>query len=551
MTKRIFRSICTVALAVLVAAVALFMLVLYNQFSDTQLSQLKMQTDMVAQGVTLSGEAYFDGLDTAKHRVTWVAEDGSVLYDSHSDTAGMENHLEREEIQAAFQEGQGESKRYSATLMERSLYYAERLEDGTVIRLSISQNTVLNLLMGMGLPIGGIILIALALSILLATRLARSIVNPLNELNLDDPLENEGYDELSPLLRRIDSQQKQLKKQAAKLQKKQDELDAVIGSMNEGIVLLNAKGQIISINPTAVKLLEAGEDHIGKEILTVCRDLTLQEILRLAQEGKRAERLVDLQGRRYQLAASPILSADQVSGIALLFFDVTERENAEQMRREFTANVSHELKTPLHSIAGFSELMANGMVKEADYIPFAGRIHTEAKRMMRLVEDIINLSHLDEGAADMQREEVELYAVAEDVVRSLTPAAEEAEVTLTLTGEPVTVNGIPQLLQAIVRNLCDNAIKYNRKGGNVTVSIKKEANGVRLCVSDTGIGIPPEHHSRIFERFYRVDKSRSKAVGGTGLGLSIVKHAALIHNAKLEMQSVPGEGTTITVRLPR
>lgn len=550
MTKRIFRSICIVALAVLVATVGLFMFILYNEFSGNQVEQLKMQTDMAAQGVDIAGENYFDGLDTEKYRITWINKDGTVLYDSHSDSDEMENHLEREEIKEAFDSGIGESKRYSDTVMMRSLYYAQRLSDGTVIRLSISQRTILTLLIGMIYPILLIVVLALLMSVALAITLSKSIVEPLNTIDLEKPLENDGYDELSPLLRRIDSQQKQLKQQSEKLQKKKNELDAVVENMNEGIVLLSSHSHIISINPMAMKLLEADESCIGEDILTVCRNLSVQKLLKKAQKGESAEKLMDLQGGRYQVNANPIISNDRISGIALLFFDVTEKENAEEMRREFTANVSHELKTPLHSITGYAELMTNGMVKPEDYGTFSEKIYTEAKRMVRLVEDIISLSHLDEGAADMLPEEVDLCILANEAVKSLDSTAKAAEVSLTLEGESVMLSGIPHLLQGIIYNLCDNAIKYNRKGGSVTVKVASGEDEAVLTVSDNGIGIPAEHQNRIFERFYRVDKSHSKEVGGTGLGLSIVKHAASIHNAKIELVSVPSEGTTVTVRFP-
>ena len=551
MTKRIFHSICIAAVSVLAAAVVLFLCVLYNYFSETQFSQLKMQTDMAAQGVLIAGKDYFKDLDTQKYRVTWVDEDGTVLYDSRSDTADMENHMEREEIRSAFETGEGESKRYSSTLMERSLYYAKRLNDGTVLRLSISQNSVLALLLGMLYPICIIIIIVLILSVVLARRLAKSIVNPLNTLNLDRPLENEGYDELSPLLRRIDSQQNELKYQSDRLQRKKNELDTVIDSMNEGIILLNSRNQILSINHTASRLLGAASDPVDESIYEVCRNLALWDLLSEAQSGIRSEKIIDFADSFYQVDASPIHSKDRVAGIALLFFDVTEKEKSEQMLREFTANVSHELKTPLHSIMGYAELMAKGIAKPEDYAMFAEKIHTETKRLVQLVEDIINLSHLDEGASDMQRERVNLYILAQNAVKSLEPEAESAGVELSLKGDDAYLTGVPRLMQSIVYNLCDNAIKYNRRGGKAEVEITDGAAEAVLSVKDTGIGILPEHQNRIFERFYRVDKSHSKAVGGTGLGLSIVKNAAKIHNAKIELSSVMGEGTTITVKFPK
>ena len=550
MTKRIFHSICLVALIVFLAAVALIMGVLYEYFSDVEQAQLKMQTELAAQGVTNEGMEYFSGLKIKDYRISWIDPYGNVLYDSKSDTAEMENHLEREEVLLALSKGYGESRRYSNTLMERSLYSAQKLDDGTILRLSISQNSILMLLLGMVQPIGIVFIIALVLSIALAVQVSKKVLKPLNEIDLDNPLSNEGYDELSPLLRRIDSQQKQLNKQKAELVQKGDELNTIIGSMNEGIILLNPKGKIISINPAAVKLLDASADCVGMDMLSLSRNLDLQEILGDALRGKRGERIIPLQGESYQTNASPIISENIVRGAALFFFNVTEKEKAEQMRREFTANVSHELKTPLHSISGYAELLKNDMVKKSDIVPFGGKIYDEAQRMIRLVGDIISLSHLDEGAADMKHEDIDLYQMAQKAVQSLEPEAAAAGVTIELSGVSVTLNGISHLLYSMIYNLCDNAIKYNHEHGKVTVAIQSGENAVVLSVADTGIGIAPEHQGRIFERFYRVDKSRSKAVGGTGLGLSIVKHAARIHHAKVEVESAVGKGTAVTVSFP-
>ena len=551
MTKRIFRSICLVALTVFLASVVLFMGVLYEYFSNVEQAQLKMQTTLAAQGVTNEGIDYFHDLKVKNYRITWIDTEGNVIFDSASDTAEMENHLEREEVREALSLGYGESRRYSATLMERSFYSAQKLDDGTILRLSISQNSILTLLLGMTQPICIIFVIALILSIVLAIQVSKKIVKPLNEIDLDNPLSNEGYDELSPFLRRIDSQQKQLRGQKAELLQKENELNTIIGSMNEGMILLNQKGKIISINPAARKLLDADTDCIGSDMLSLCRNLELQEILTKALHGERGENIIRLYGESYQIDADPITSENIVKGAALFFFNVTEKEKAEQIRREFTANVSHELKTPLHSISGYAELLKNDMVKENDKIPFAGKIYDEAGRMKRLVEDIISLSHLDEGADDMQRENIDLYALAEKAVQSLEPQANTLCVTLELSGVSAPLNGIPQLLYSVIYNLCDNAIKYNHENGKVMVNIQNENGMVVLSVEDTGIGIAPEHQERIFERFYRVDKSHSKAVGGTGLGLSIVKHAAKIHNAKVDVKSHVGKGTTVIVTFPK
>lgn len=551
MTKRIFRSICLVAVAVFIASFVLIMGVLYGYFSDVQQNQLKTQTLLAAQGVSHEGIDYFDRLEVRNFRITWIDADGKVLYDTVSDTSQMENHLEREEIKEAFSNGYGESRRYSVTLMERLLYCAQRLEDGTVIRLSVTQYSVLMLILGMLQPICIVFLAAVILSVVLAVRLSKKIVKPLNELDLDEPLNNKEYDELSPLLRRIDNQQTQLKWQEEQLLRKQKELDAVVGNMKEGMILLNHKGKIISINPSAENLLNTNSYCVGKDILTISRNLELHEVLIRALDGEQAERTVVLNGGSYQVNANPIVSEDSVSGIAVLLFDVTEKEKAEQMRREFTANVSHELKTPLHAISGYAELLKNGMVESEDTIPFATKIYAEAQRMVQLVEDIISLSHLDEGAGDMAYEEVNLYALAQQVELSLESEAQAEAISVELSGGAVMMNGIPQLLYSIIYNLCDNAIKYNHKGGSVAVEVNGDETSAWVSVKDTGIGIEPEHQERIFERFYRVDKSHSKEVGGTGLGLSIVKHAVKIHHAKIDLYSVKNEGTTVTVKFPR
>jgi len=551
MTERIFRSICFVALSVFLASGVLFMGVLYHYFSGIQKKQLRMQTDLAAQGVENEGKAYFDGLAAKDYRITWIGADGVVLYDSDSNFSEMENHLEREEIKQAIAEGIGESSRYSATLMERSLYCAQRLPDGTVVRLSVIQNTMLTLVLGMMQPICIIFVVALLLSLALASRLSKNIVKPLNELNLDEPLKNHSYNELSLLLGRLNAQQRQIKQQSNELIQKQREFETVIIGMSEGIVLLNRKKVILSMNPAAQRLLGAEHSLIGNSIFLVNQSPELQEVLLKSNNGKYAEKLIELCGRKYQLNASPILSDTQVDGVVLLFFDVTEKEKAEQMRREFTANVSHELKTPLHTISGCAELMANGIVRQEDMVKFSAQIYAESQRMIRLVEDIIKLSRLDEGADDMKHEKVDLYSLAEETVKSLMPEAESAGVQLVLEGETTIMDGIPQLLQGIIQNLCDNAVKYNHIGGSVKVTVNHEGESVCLSVADTGIGIPEEHQERIFERFYRVDKSHSKEIGGTGLGLSIVKHAARLHDAKVELKSELGKGTTITIIFPR
>lgn len=551
MTKRIFRSVCIVAVVVLFASLALVMGVLYDYFSGSQENQLKTQTDLAAQGIEHEGSSYFNGLDSEELRITWIDKNGKVLFDNKTDASSMENHLEREEVRQAVENGYGKSSRYSETLTEKSLYSAKKLSDGSVLRLSVSQYSVLTLFLGMLRPVLIIALLAVVLALLLAYRLSKNIVTPLNKLNLDSPLSNKVYEELSPLLKRMDAQQRQLKHQSEELKRKREEFETATENMSEGLIILNEKGVILSINRAAAKMLGLSEDSVGKDIFSEKTSVNLKEPTQIALSGKNKEEVFALRDGNCQLLANPVSTDGKVTGAALLVLDVTEKERAEQMRREFTTNVSHELKTPLQTISGYAELLANGMVADKDKTAFSEKIYAEAQRMIRLIEDIIKLSNLDEGAAELTRETVDLYATAENTVRSLLPAAKKANVTLSLNGENAEIYGIPQLLTAVVYNLCDNAIKYNKDGGTVFVSVKNNAENIVLSVRDTGIGIPKEQQERIFERFYRVDKSHSKEVGGTGLGLSIVKHAAKLHDAKITLESEVGKGTGITVIFPK
>lgn len=547
MTKRIFRSIFTVAAVILLASFVLITGVLYEYFSNKQVDQLNMQTHLAAQGLEAAGEDYLSDMDISGCRLTWIAADGTVLYDSQAEQSGMENHADREEVRQALKTGHGESMRYSTTLMERQIYSADRLSDGTVVRISDTQYTPLTLILGMIQPVIIIALIALLLSLLLASRMAKRIVKPLNEMSLDNAEKIETYPELAPLTDKLKSQQNQLREQEKELRRRRDEFDAATGSMTEGLVLLNEQGSVLSINKAATKALDIGRYCIGKDIHALSEEPRLRETVEKALGGEHGEAHITLGGVSYRLYASPVTSGDRVAGAALLMLDTTEKEKAEQLRREFSANVSHELKSPLHTISGCAELLANGIVKPEDVPHFLSQIQSESKRMIALIEDIIKLSHLDEGAEDMQREDVDLLSVARREAGNLSQAAEDAGVTLTVSGESAVINGIPQLLAAIVHNLCENAIKYNHPGGFARVNVRREGKKTLLTVEDDGIGIPPEEQQRIFERFYRVDKSHSKEVGGTGLGLSIVKHAAALHNARISVVSAPDRGTTITL----
>ena len=549
MTKRIFRATLLVGVAVLIASLTLVMGALYSYFGRVQESQLRDELSLAVVGVEQNGTDYLRKLESDQYRITWLGADGAVLYDTQADAESMENHAQRQEVQQALATGEGESSRYSDTLLQKTVYYAKRLPDGTVLRLSAIRVTTGVLVLNMLQPILLVLAAALILSGVLASRLARRITEPLNRLDLEHPLENDTYEELAPLLRRMEHQRRQIDRQMDELRRRSEEFEQITGSMNEGLVLLDEAGVILSINPAARRLLDAAENCVGQDLLTVDRDVALSAALRQAAEQGHSEFRGQRNGREYQFDVTRIQSEGRTAGTVLLVFDVTERAFAERNRREFTANVSHELKTPLQGIIGSAELLENGLVKQEDVPRFIGHIRSEAQRLVTLIGDIIRLSQLDEGEP-MPAEPVELLALAREAAESLQSAAAARNVTVTVEGEPVELTGVRRLLYEIVFNLCDNAIKYNTDGGRVQVTVTKENETAAVTVRDTGIGIPPDQQDRVFERFYRVDKSHSKASGGTGLGLSIVKHAVQYHHGAIHLQSEVGKGTEIRVTFP-
>ena len=546
MTKKIFRSIISVAMVVLFASLFIASSFLYDYFNKSQVSQLKEELSLVAANVDKVGTEYFDNFDSSMFRFTLVSADGSVLYDSQADASDMENHLDREEIAEALESGSGSSARYSSTLTERTFYEATRLENGNILRISVNQVTFGALILGMLPAICAIVLISVAVALALSHRMSKSIVKPLNELDLENPTENESYEELAPILTKINKQHKQIKRQMHELHRKTDEFEQITASMNEGLVLLDKKGTVLSINTAAKKLFSADETAVGSDFLNLDRSTVMSRAIEKALEGKHSEFREERNGNEYQFVINRTESDGKTVGVVILCFDVTETAFAERNRKEFTANVSHELKTPLQSIIGSAELLENGLVKPEDTKRFVGNIKNEATRLVSLINDIIRLSQLDENSEPVT-ESVDLYEVTNEVIEVLSVSAAKKQVELQLNGEPCIMNGIRRYLYEIVYNLCDNAIRYNTDGGKVTVGIKKNGNNTVLSVSDTGIGIPQEHQSRIFERFYRVDKSHSKETGGTGLGLSIVKHAVQYHGGTIRLDSTVGKGTTITV----
>ncbi len=552
MTKRIFRSITAATLAVLLVAVLLIMGALYSYFTEVQFAQLRAETALTAHAVTNEGLDYFEDLDSITNcRITWIACDGTVLYDTRSDSGSMENHMARQEVIDARDTGYGQSARYSYTLLEQYLYAAQRLPDGTILRLSTARVSVIQLFWGMAKSVLPVILAAVLLSLFLANRLAKHIVQPLNALDLSNPTPDAGYEEIRPLLLRLHSQQAQLRAKSREIEQKQLEFLTVTRSMSEGLVLLSSSGTILSINPAAARLLEITSDCRGKDWSRTNQDPRFSSLVEKALSGEKAEQNISLETGIYLAAASPVKTDGTISGVVLLLLDMTQKQQAETLRREFTANVSHELKTPLHAISGYAELLMNNLVLPEDIPRFSRKVYGETQRLIRLVEDILRLSRLEDGTEDLHRSQVDLFGIAQQVIGDLTSPAELAGIDLTLSGESAVMEGIPQLLSSIIFNLTDNAIKYNRSGGSVAVEVTDAPEKVILKVIDTGIGIPAEYHERVFERFYRVDKSHSKAVGGTGLGLSFVKHAAMIHHAKLDIRSTPNVGTAITISFPK
>ena len=550
MSRKIFRSVFLVAGVVLLASIVIIMGCLYDYFGTLQENQLTDEAALAAAAVEQEGTAYLEKIHSERYRLTWIAADGSVIYDTEADASQMENHASRTEVRQALETGTGKSHRYSATLTEKTSYFALRLTDGSVLRISSGHATAAVLALGMLQPILAVVVLALILSGVLAGRLSRKIVEPLNQLDLDHPLDNTAaYAELAPLLRRINRQHMEISLQLRKLRKKTDEFDQTIRNMQEGLVLLDETGCILSINDAARRMFSVEGECVGADFLTVDRHHDMSQAIHRAFETGHSEVRGTLSGRIYQFDISRINSEGAVIGAVLLAFDITDRELAERNRREFTANVSHELKTPLQGIIGSAELMENGMVKPEDMPRFVGHIHTEASRMVTLISDIIRLSQLDEGQ-EMPREQVDLLEVAREAVDNLADEAAKKQVTLSVEGDAAPVEGVRRLLYEVVYNLLDNGVKYNHPGGRVDLTLDRYQGQARLRVEDTGIGIPAEDLSRVFERFFRVDKSHSKASGGTGLGLSIVKHAVQYHGGSVEVTSTLGKGTCFTVLIP-
>lgn len=553
MTRKIFQSIIAVVISVLLLSLALITGVLYNHFETTMLDQLRTTAQFAEQGVEQEGMAYFDSLHAQNCRVTWIAADGTVKYDNRSNPKTMENHADRQEVREAMENDSGTSVRRSSTLSEHTMYYAKRLSDGTVLRLSMSQRSVLFLMGGMLSPLVFIFLAACLLAGVLSYRVSKKIVKPLSKIDLKHPEQVETYDELSPFLQRIAAQNREIDARMAEIRKQQQEFSMITENMSEGLFVVDRNYQILSYNKSAMQIfgMDPGQEH--ENLLAVNRSEGFRNAVDSALKGRHTQENLELNGRVYQIIANAVCQpdfAEDMVGAVILVLDVTEKEAQEQYRREFTANVSHELKTPLTSISGIAEIIRNGIVKPEDIPHFAGKIYDESQRLITLIGDIIKLSRLDENQVPMERETVDMLEMARDVVQQLSSVARKNGVTLVANGTHGQVQGVRQVLGEMVYNLCENAVKYNRAGGRVWVDVQQVADHVVLRVKDTGIGIPAAEQGRIFERFYRVDKSHSKAVGGTGLGLSIVKHGAALHHATISVSSEPEQGTEITLTFP-
>mgnify|MGYP001171188306 FL=1 len=553
MTRKIFQSMIAVVVSVLLLSLALITGVLYEHFESAMLDQMRTTASFVEQGVKEDGMKYLDEMSSSQCRITWIEADGTVKFDNRSDPSTMENHADRAEVKEALENESGTSIRRSSTLSEHTLYYAKRMQDGTVLRLAMSQRSVLFLMGGMISPVVFIFLAACALAGVLSYRVSKKIVKPLGSIDLQHPEQVETYDELSPFLQRIAAQNREIRSQMEEIRKQQQEFSMITENMSEGLFVVDRNYQILSYNRSAVRIFGMAPESVPENLLAVNRSEGFRSVVDSALKGRHAQENLELDGRVYQIIASPVCQQEDaldLVGAVILTLDVTEKEAQEQYRREFTANVSHELKTPLTSISGIAEIIRNGIVRPEDIPHFAGKIYDESQRLITLIGDIIKLSRLDENQVPMERESVDLLETARDVVQQLASVARKNGVTLVTNGSHGVVNGVRQVLGEMVYNLCENAVKYNRPGGRVWGDGRQAADHVELCVKDTGIGIPAAEQGRIFERFYRVDKSHSKAVGGTGLGLSIVKHGAALHHAAIHVDSEPGEGTAITLTFP-
>ena len=525
--------------------------ILYHSFQDQLRSELRKEAVYISRGVESAGTSYLKTLDNEESRITYVDESGKVIYDNEADVETMDNHSKRKEIREAEINGEGEDVRMSSTLSQKTMYYALRLDNGNVIRVSGTQESVVALLGQLVSPLVGVWVLMFVLAAVFASRLSRKVVEPLNELDLDHPEENQVYEEVEPLLSKICRQNRQIRLQLEAARRQQKEFSIITENMQEGLLVIDRYTMVLSCNTSVGKLLKVKDARTGESVYSLNRSEEFRNVVEQVLEGNHEDKILRLDGSDIQVIANPVTRENNTEGAVILLVDVTEKVEREQLRREFSANVSHELKTPLTSISGFAEIIQDGFVKEEDVKAFAGRIYKEAQRLIRLVGDVIRISRLDEGGLPYQWEKIDLYSLTHDIFSTLHDAAQKQEVHLYMEGGSLTLDTVPTIMEEVLYNVCDNAIKYNRRGGEVSVQLKDGGDVVRAVVRDTGIGIPKEDQERIFERFYRVDKSHSKEIGGTGLGLSIVKHGVSTLGGRLWLTSEPGQGTEITMEFPK
>lgn len=551
MKNKIFRALVALAaMAVLVASGLITFLVSQDYFNETK-KELAQEARYISMGLESGGDNFLNKIaaeNGSNVRITLIDKDGIVLFDNQAEAKTLENHAMRQEVMEAVAVGAGEAERFSDTLDKTTYYYAVRLEDGKILRLARTIDSIYKSVLQM-LPImGGIVIVVAFLASIVARRVTFNLIKPLDQVNLDEPLDNETYDELAPFLTRIAKQKRQLSKNLKKLRGKQEELTIITNNMNEGLVLLNGQQNVLFINESAAKIFGfSAKEVVGRNILTVDRAQEVQDLLQKVSQAGKGEGLYEKDRHFYQLSGSSVNG----SGSVILIYDITEKMTAEKLRREFSANVSHELKTPLQSILGYAEIMKNGLVKDEDKQRFLERIHAEAGNMIELIQNIMELSRLDENKTLDEFEDVDLLKLAQSVTLRLKHKAQTKGVTLNVSGSSACVCGVQSILSEVLYNLVDNSIKYNKDNGKVDVKVQDASEEVTVSVSDTGIGIGAADRERVFERFYRADKSHSKEIGGTGLGLSIVKHGVLFHKGRVELESEPGVGTTITFVLPK
>lgn len=547
MTKKIFKSILLVSALVLALGLAFVLGILYNYFGKQMNTELKKEAAYLSQGVELQGKEYLENLKSKDARITYVDSDGNVLYDSQADEGAMENHSHREEIMEALQNGTGQAERMSNTLEEKTVYYAVLLSNGNVLRVSNTQYSVWKLVLELVQPMLWIVLLMLILSGWAAFRLSKKVVEPVNNLDLENPEQNQAYVEVEPLLSKIYKQKRQITEQLETAKQQQEEFSIITENMQEGLLVIDSHTMVLSVNSSVSRLFQVHQVRIGGSVYSLNRSEQFRKVVEAVLEGKHSSDIVSMDGRSIQIIANPVSRDGETAGAVLLLMDVTETVSRENLRREFSANVSHELKTPLTSISGFAEIMQDGYVKDEDVKKFASRIYREAQRLIQLVEDTIKISQLDEGEIPYEKEQVDLYGLAKNIFGSLKDQADRRDVRLYIEGERMILHTVRPILEEVLYNLCDNAVKYNHPGGSVTIGFSENKQEVQVVVKDTGIGIPAEDRNRIFERFYRVDKSHSKEVGGTGLGLSIVKHGMSFLGGKLILDSEEGKGTEVTL----